>query len=407
VRVLMLTGGFPVGSETFVSDQVVGLLEAGCDLEVLALRPGDGTAFDERSIALGVPERVRQADLGRPLASRLARLAGRLLRIARRSPRAAWGLVSPRHPSWTLNGILAEAAAALPDGPWPRRYDMVHCVFGPSGIVASRLRRAGVIEGPISVSFYGYDLTREPRLRGRDLYREVFEDAGWLLPNSAYLASRLRDLGAPPEKVRVHRLGIETERFEFHDRSDRPADGAWTALAVGRLVEKKGFEDLVRAVAVGGERLANLVVEIVGDGPLRSRVESLADSLGVRERVRLLGWLDREGVAAAMRRADLFVAPSVVAADGDMEGLPLVIVEAMATGLPVVGTEHSGIPEAVRDGENGRIVPEHAPERLAEAIGEFSDRARRLASGRRSERIAAGDFEHRNLIADLLGLWRG
>jgi colanic acid/amylovoran biosynthesis glycosyltransferase len=263
-----------------------------------------------------------------------------------------------------------------------------------------------VIEGPISVSFYGYDLTREPRLRGRDLYREVFEDAGWLLPNSAYLASRLHDLGAPPEKVRVHRLGIETERFEFHDRSDRPADGAWTALAVGRFVEKKGFEDLVRAVAVGGERLANLVVEIVGDGPLRSRIESLADSLGVRDRVRLLGWLDREGVAAAMRRADLFVAPSVVAADGDMEGLPLVIVEAMATGLPVVGTEHSGIPEAVRDGESGRIVPEHAPERLAEAIGEFSDRARRLACGRRSERIATGDFEHRRLIADLLGLWQ-
>jgi hypothetical protein len=138
----MVTGGFPVGSETFVSDHVVGLLEAGCDLEVLALRPGDGTAFDERSIALGVPERVRQADLGRPYASRLARLLGRLLRIARRSPREAWGLMSPRHPTWTLNGILAEAAAALPDGPWPRRYDMVHCVFGPSGIVASRLRRA-------------------------------------------------------------------------------------------------------------------------------------------------------------------------------------------------------------------------------------------------------------------------
>jgi colanic acid/amylovoran biosynthesis glycosyltransferase len=406
VKVLMITGGFPLGSETFVSDQVTGLLEAGCDLEVLALRPGDETAFDERSVALGVPGRLHRADLGRSLVSRLLRLPGRLLRVARRNPRAAWGLLSPRHPAWTLNGILAEAAAALPDGPWPRQYDMVHCVFGPSGIVASRLRRAGVLTGPISVSFYGYDLTREPRLRGRNLYREVFEDASWLLPNSTYLASRLHDLGAPPEKVQVHRLGIETRRFTFFDRADRPEDRPWIALAVGRLVEKKGFEDLVRALAAGDGRLANLVVEIAGDGPLRSRIESLAESLGVPDRVRVLGWLDREGVAAAMKRADLLVAPSVTAGDGDMEGLPLVIVEAMATGLPVVGTEHSGIPEAVRDGENGRIVPEHAPERLAEAISECAKKDRRLEFGRRSHAIAKADFEHSRLIADLLARWR-
>lgn len=407
MKVLMVTGGFPIGSETFVSDQVTGLLEAGCDLEVLALRPGDGTGFDDRSRSLGVPERVHRADLGRSLASRLLRLPGRLLRIGRRSPRAACGLLSLRHPTWSLNGTLAEAAAALPDGPWPRRHDMIHCVFGPSGILASRLRRAGVIAGPISVSFYGYDLTREPRLRGRDLYREVFEDASHLLPNSAYLASRLHDLGAPSEKVRVHHLGIETERFGFVDRSDRPAAGPWTALAVGRLVEKKGFEDLVRALAAGGARLGELVVEIVGDGPLRSRIESLAESLGVGDRVRMLGWLDRNGVADAMHRADLFVAPSVTAPDGDMEGLPLVIVEAMATGLPVVGTDHSGIPEAVRHGENGRVVPEHAPMELAAAIGEFRDPSGRLAAGRRSYEIAKSDFEHRRLVEDLLGVWRG
>lgn len=407
MKVLMITGGFPIASETFVSDQATGLLEAGVDLEVLALRPGDGTPFDERSRALGVPERVHHADIGRPLPQRLERLPGRAIQVAGRSGRAAWGLISPKHLPWSWNGVLAEATAALPRGSWPRRFDMIHCVFGPSGILGSRLRRAGVLEGPISISFYGYDLTREPRLRGRDLYAEAFEDADWLLPNSAYLASRLHELGAPRGKVHVHHLGIETERFEFVDRSERPADGPWTALAVGRLVEKKGFEDLVRALAAGGDRLGDLRIEIVGDGPLRSRIESLAESLGVGERIRMSGWLDRQGVADATRRADLFVAPSVVAPDGDMEGLPLVIVEAMASGLPVVGTDHSGIPEAVRHGDNGLIVPEHSPEALASAMAEFASRERRHSCGLRSHELVRAQFDHPRLISELLSRWRG
>ena len=107
-----------------------------------------------------------------------------------------------------------------------------------------------------------------------------------------------------------------------------------------------------------------------------------------------------------MADADCMVAPSVTAAYGDMEGLPLVVVEAMATGLPVIGTRHSGIPEAVLDGDNGLIVEERDDAGLAEAIAEMTDPAARSRFGRRSRKIAVERFDHPRLIASLIERFR-
>jgi colanic acid/amylovoran biosynthesis glycosyltransferase len=403
MKVLVVCGGYPLASETFVRDQCTGLVEAGCDVEVLSLRVGDGTPFDARETALGLPTRTRRARVDRPLAARLLRLPDRLLRLLVRSPRAAWGSVSPSRGWRGMSGQLLEAAAALGFECLPRRYDAIHCQFGPSGAMASLLRRAGVLEGPIWVAFYGYDITREPRLRGPGLYRELFEDASWILPNSEYLAQLLREAGAPPAKIAVHRLGIEVSRFAEVDRSARDPHAPWRAIAVGRFVEKKGFEFLIRAVAAAGERAGRLEVALIGDGPLRPELERLASDLGVTDRVRFVGWLSREAMPRAMAEADCMVAPSVTAADGDMEGLPLVIVEAMATGLPVIGTRHSGIPEAVLDGQNGLIVEERDVAGLAEAIVTMANPALRCRFGRRSRELACERFDHQRLMEALVG----
>ena len=144
-------------------------------------------------------------------------------------------------------------------------------------------------------------------------------------------------------------------------------------------------------MALAGDRSA-FRVRIIGDGPLRPGIVELSESLGVRDRFEFTGWLANHEVADAMGEADLFVAPSVTAADGDMEGMPLVIAEAMATGLPVIGTRHSGIPEAVRAGENGRLLDERDEEGLADALVHFSDPAARLHAGDRSRAIVDEDF---------------
>ena len=153
-------------------------------------------------------------------------------------------------------------------------------------------------------------------------------------------------------------------------------------LHVGRLVEKKGTAGLLRAFArVPAGRLA-----IIGEGPLRPALERLARELGLGERVRFLGVQAPDDVAEWMRRAALLAAPSLTARDGDAEGLPNVVVEAAASALPVVGSDHEGIPEAVADGTSGFVVPEGdvaaLAARMAELLGDAALRRRLGAAGR-------------------------
>ncbi len=388
LRVLMVTGAFPLASETFIREQAVELVEEGVDLEILALRPGDGT-WGRRDLDVDLASRTRTANLDRPRWGRLVRGVPRFARLAFRTPGVALRSVSPRLGWRAMSGQLIEIAAALGG---PRRYDAIHCQFGPMGRIMLPVLDAGLVTGPLSVAYYGYDITRELRKHGTRVYDDLFGRASVLLPNSRYLGERLIAAGAAPEKVRLHRLGIRLDDFQPVDRSDRNAPPV--ALAVGRFVEKKGFEHLIRAVAIAGDR-SRFRVRFVGDGELRPSLEALARELGVEDRLEFAGWLSNREVGGAMRDADLFVAPSVTAADGDMEGMPLVIAEAMATGLPVIGTRHSGIPEAVRPGENGVLIDEGDDTGLASALIHFSDPAVRREAGGRSRGIVEADFNSR------------
>lgn len=396
MRILVVAGGFPLRSETFVREQCTGLVEQGHDVTVLALREGDGT-WSPRDLAAGLPARTRTARIDASVGHRLA--------LALRRPREAAAALSPSLGWRAMSGQLLACAAAL--GP-DRRFDAIHAQFGPSGRLIELCRAAGLVEGPIATAFYGYDLTRELRISGPATYARLFANASLLLPNSDYLAGRLREAGAPPAKIVTHHLGIDLDAFPFVDRRGR--GGPPVALAVGRLVEKKGFEFLVRALAAAGARSRARFggrVRIAGDGPLRGKLESLARDLGVADRVTILGWRSPADVAAEMRDADLLVAPSVTAEDGDMEGLPVVVTEAMATGLPVIGTRHSGIPEAIRDGVNGRLVDERDVAGLADALAEWSDRDRLLAAARSSRAVAEAEFDGRRLGRRLAGMLAG
>lgn len=400
-RILVVSTRFPLASETFVRTQCLALLDAlrerGPDatLDILALSDG-GAPWSDEEVAASIPMRTRCAHLDAPLAARLARAPMRAARLGIRSPGTMLRACAPWRGARAMNGSLLAAAEALGA---PARYDAVLAMFGPAGNIALALRDAGIVAGPIGVGFYGYDLTREPRRRGRGLYRRLFDEAALLLPNSSYLADRLRALGAPDAKVRVHRLGIDPTRFAEVDRSART--GPVRALAVGRFVEKKGLEVLLRAFAAAnlGDAMS---LRLVGDGPLRPKLEALACELGVAPRVEFAGWRSSAEVAGAMAEADLLVTPSVTAPDGDMEGLPVVILEAMATGLPVVATRHSGNPEIVEHGTTGWIVEEGSVAALADALREAVDRAelRRLGSPARNRILRS--FDARVLAREVL-----
>ena len=277
---------------------------------------------------------------------------------------------------------------------------LLHAQFGTDGLRALPLARAlGV---PLVTTLRGYEITRSSAaLLGSGQLswmqyaigrRRLMREGALFLAVSEAMRGRAIAAGYPQERTITHYNGVDLERFR---PGDAPEPGL--ILHVGRLVEKKGTEDLLAALAIarrvhGGARLV-----IVGEGPLRSRLEERAAALGVGPAVRFAGAADIDGVAEWMRRAWLLAAPSRIAADGDAEGLPNTVVEAASSGLPVAATRHAGIPEAVIEGETGILVEEGNAEALAAAIIAMLgiDSGKRRAMGAAARALAEARFDIR------------
>ena len=162
-------------------------------------------------------------------------------------------------------------------------------------------------------------------------------------------------------------MGIDLNKFDFSSigRDERKK---MRILTVGRLVEKKGIEYGIRGVGEVIKVYPDIEYTIVGDGPLRERIELVIKELNLEKKVKMVGWKLQEEVKNLMREADLFLGPSVTSRNGDQEGIPVTLMEAMACGLPVISTFHSGIPELIQDGETGFLVKERDVKGLAGKI---------------------------------------
>jgi glycosyltransferase involved in cell wall biosynthesis len=249
-----------------------------------------------------------------------------------------------------------------------QKIDLVHAQFGLGGALALPIAElAGV---PLVVTFHGGDATKDKHFERRAGLPTVFqrrhdamvEAADTILCVSQFVRERLKARGFPPAKLQTHYLGID-----IPPEVALPALGAsTTVLFVGRLVEKKGVDVLLDAMAEARTADPALTLTIIGDGGLRADLQRRATQLGIP--VEFRGWLKPEEVQAAMRRALLLAVPSRTAGSGDSEGLPTVIMEAMALGVPVVATNHAGIPEVIADGVTGLLVAEGDAAALAEAF---------------------------------------
>jgi glycosyltransferase involved in cell wall biosynthesis len=293
-----------------------------------------------------------------------------LVRLAIRHPlrcladlraRRRWG-----EEAWPLRA-LAPAARRLRAG--GERHIHVHFAAG-AALHAMRLAR---LEGiGYSVVGHGYDVFREPRNLSEKLGAARFAVAP-----CEYTAAQLRRLLSEPTPVHVIVMGVDGERF----RRTGPPPGGRTVVGVGRLVEKKGFRFLIEAAGL----LELDRLRIVGDGPLRAELQARARDLGLGERSELVDAWGEDAVAGVLAQADLLAMPSVLAADGDRDAMPVVVKEAMAMEVPVVASDEVGLPELVRP-EWGRLVPPGDPQALADAIAELLA----LPSERRAEMGAAG-----------------
>ena len=246
---------------------------------------------------------------------------------------------------------------------------LLHAHFGPMGVLALSLRASL----PLVTTFYGKDMSAFPRRPGwLKSYRKLFEEGDLFLVEGSHMKNRLVELGCPSGKIKIQRIGVDLKDFSY--RAAPPVDGYVRILMCGRFVEKKGFEYGVRAFSRILQEFPNARLRIVGDGPLRPKVERLIGSLGpeVGERITLLGYLSYAAYAEEAESAHILMAPSVTAADGDSEGgAPTVLLEMQARGVPVLSTWHADIPEVVVDGASGYLVPERDEAALAEKLVEL------------------------------------
>ena len=185
------------------------------------------------------------------------------------------------------------------------------------------------------------------------------------------------------EKIRVHRTGIPLEEITFSPRV-APADGVWRAVQACRLIAKKGLATTLRAFARFAQAFPKARLTLAGEGPQRDELRSLAEQLGISAQVEFPGFLSQPDLRALYAGAHFFLHPSEVAADGNQEGVPNSMLEAMAAGLPILATRHGGIPEAVVHGRSGLLVAERDHEALAEAM---------ISLARDPERFAAMSVE--------------
>ena len=236
--------------------------------------------------------------------------------------------------------------------------------------------------------FHGFDasvLLQNTRMVRE--YKLLFSEAAGIIAPSKFLARKLIDAGCPRNIVHVVGYGIDVDQFV---PSARPKGGK-KYIAVGRMVNKKAPDLTIKGFALVLERQRDAELFMVGEGPLLVSCQQLAERLGLRERVHFLGVQSHARVRELMQEADVFVQHSITGPDGDTEGLPVALLEAMASGLPVVSTLHSGIPEAVEDGATGLLVAEQdvlAMGRAMVALAEDPDRARHMGAAGRTRAVS-------------------
>ncbi|MEO0620155.1 MAG: glycosyltransferase family 4 protein [Pseudomonadota bacterium] len=394
-KVAVVMKGYPRLSETFIAQELYGLQEAGIDFEIYALRrPHDDARHPVHDAIVApvhyLPEYLRDAPM-RVLGAVLHGLLRpgmfstltRFLRDFRRDR--------------TRNRIrrLGQAFVLARELPADTTWLYAHFLHTPASVT----RYAALLRGvPWSCSAHAKDIYTSPDW---DL-SEKLEDMVWLVTCTAANVAHLRDL-APrhAEKIDLLYHGLDFSRFPSPSRGEPYSDGPVRLLSVGRAVEKKGYPDVLEALARLPQDLA-WTFEHVGGGDGLEALKRQADALGLAHRITWHGAQPQQAVLAAYHRSDVFVLASRIAEDGDRDGLPNVLMEAQSQGLACVATAVSAIPELIRAGETGLLVPSDDPVALAGALEQvIRDPGLRVQLGAAGEARVRQKFSYEAGVAEL------
>lgn len=391
-RLLIMASKFPNRSETFVMQHVSGMIDRGYEVSVLA-NSTDPAAWD--SITQYQEELKNRVFLSNMPTKKTSRILGVLKLLFKNMFIGRFQYLRSfnffRFGKSCLNLTLPYVYdVALELG----HFDIIHCHFGPVGVLGANLKQLGLSE-KLVVTFHGYDLSMVlQKNTRRHPYENLFIESDLILPISETWRRKLSEIGAPIERMTVHRVGIDLSSFIFSEKNIRRAKSL-KIVSTARCVEKKGLKYGIEAVARVKANYPNLDVkyELIGDGPLFDELVSMARQLGVSDSITFHGSMSHSKVRSILSSSDLFMLPSVTSRNGDQEGIPVAIMEAMALGVIVLSTEHSGIPELVEHGKSGYLVPEKDSNALAVGINFFATHSNTLSLMRNAAR-AKVELEH-------------
>jgi colanic acid/amylovoran biosynthesis glycosyltransferase len=316
LKVLFIVGHFPSPSQTFVLNQMTGLIDRGHEVSIF-------------SFHRDYPKHVHPDIEKYKLLDRV---------------------------------MYRKLPSVLPD------CDIVFCQFGYHGkrifempAIARWLKNKKVV-----TCLRGSDITTR-FVRKPYKYAKLFRMGDLFLPVCDYFKQLLVSCGCPEEKIVVHHSAIDCKKFFFKNRM-MPKRGPVRLISVCRLVEKKGIKYAINAIAQVIQRYPNVMYYIVGDGPEYNYLRKLIDQLHMQKKIILCGWKSQAEVIEILNQSHVFLLPSVTASDGNEEGIPNALKEAMAMGLPVIATWHAGNPELIENGVSGFLVSQRSAIEIAEKI---------------------------------------
>jgi glycosyltransferase involved in cell wall biosynthesis len=398
---------FPELSETFVLREMEALAAAGTPVQVVAIHPGKeaGLVPDGLPPVRYVGLAASQAPFTVPGESdgdpAVLVSGGRRLPGGRRALAAAVGadlLTLGLHPRRCARALRLAVYAGRAARLLPESAGRLHAHFASDAAVLARY--TSLLTGlPYTITAHAYDLYRDPYLLGPNLAAaaRVYTVSE---ANLAWLKERAPRHGWDGERFSVLRCGLDLSRFPF--REPPPPGRPARLVCIGRLVPKKGHDLLLEAVRRTLDAGREVSLALLGGGPLEDHLRERISGAGLERQVDLLGAVPPERAQEILREADLMVLPSRVAPDGDQDGLPVVLVEALAAGVPVVSTAVAGIPELV-DSANGWLVPPDDAGALASAIGRALDEPgeARAARARRGREKVEREFDLRRQVEAL------
>ena len=404
MRIAFFLSKFPVLSETFILNQITGMIDRGHDVDIYATCRSGFDKYHPEIESYKLLSKTRYFfDIPESFLGRWLKVIVLIIqRGVWRRPVLVFRTITSFGDDWkgfNLGSMYAILAIADRDP-----YDIIHCQFGTLGPMALTLKRLRVADGEIVTSFRGLDITKATK-NNPSMYKELFRDGALFLAVSKSIRAKLLAAGCPSEKIIILHSGIDLTRFGYAERSKGTHEPV-KVLSIGRFVEKKGLEYAIEAVANVHKTGRNIHYAIIGDGELGDQLNIKIADCHIQERVDLLGWQDHKSVTRTLSESHILIAPSITADDGDQEGIPNVLKEAMATGIPVISTFHGGVPELVEDGATGYLVPERDVEALSRCLIKLYDYPEKWAEmGKKGREKVEAEFDAEKINDDLEQLY--